>query len=157
MVRKIQRVLFYLGILLIPVLTSCKSTRIDTQGIKGQVYWTEGNLMPQISENGQTGNQPPKEGVKRVIKIHELTHINEARLGDYLFGEIETPLVSTKETDNMGNFEIELPTGKYSLFTVEEKGYFANVFDLDSYIFPVEVEENSWTQVEILIDYEAAY
>lgn len=113
--------------------------------------------MPQISENGHTGNKPPKEGVKRVIKIHELTHINEARLGDYLFGEIETPLVSTIETDDKGNFEIELPTGKYSLFTVEEKGYFANVFDLDSYIFPVEVEENSWTQVEILIDYEAAY
>ena len=146
----------YLLILFLVSISACKSGKTTTQGIKGQVYWVEGNRMPLASEDGKTSD-PPKQGVKRVIKIHELTHINEARLGDYLFGEIETPLVTEIETDDSGQFEIELPKGKYSLFTVEENGYFANVFDLDSYINPVVVEEKSWTQVEIIIDYEAAY
>ena len=101
--------------------------------------------------------RPGKKEVDRTLRIHELTHINQARLGDYLFGDIETPLVAEVETDDEGRFSVELPIGKYSIFTVEESGYFANVFDLDSYINPVEVKEGEWTQADILVTYEAAY
>lgn len=102
-------------------------------------------------------NQDQKQPVKRTIRIHALTHINEANLGDYLFGDIETPLITEVETDESGRFEVKLPPGKYSLFTMEEKGYFANIFDLDSYIHPVTVEKNQWKKTEITIDYEASY
>ena len=144
-------------LLLMILAFSCKSTKVDTQGLRGQVYWLEGNQMPQMVEEGKKMDRPGKKEVARTLRIHELTHINQARLGDYLFGDIETPLVAEVETDDEGRFSVELPIGKYSIFTVEESGYFANVFDLDSYINPVEVKEGEWTQADILVNYEAAY
>ena len=136
---------------------ACKTAKKDGQGIQGQVFWLEGNQMPQMMEDGQIPPQPAKRGVKRTVKIHELTHINQARLGDALFGDIETPLVWEIETDESGNFSVELPAGRYSLFTVEENGHFANILDLDSYINPFEVKEGEWTQADILINYQAVY
>ena len=148
---------FALLILLIAISFSCKTTKKDGQGIQGQVFWLEGNQMPQMMEDGEIPAQPAKRGVKRTVKIHALTHINQASLGDALFGDIETPLVREIETDESGHFSVELPPGRYSIFTVEENGHFANILDLDSYINPFEVKEGEWTQADILINYQAAY
>lgn len=136
---------------------SCKTAKKPGQGIQGQVFWLEGNQMPQRMEEGEGQERPTKKGVKRTLRIHELTHINQAALGDALFGDIETSLVEEIETDEAGNFSVELPPGTYSIFTVEETGYFANILDLDSYINPFEVKEGKWTQADILINYQAAY
>lgn len=136
---------------------SCKSNKRDTQGIQGQVFWIEGNQMPKVLKEGEVDGREHRKGAKRTLRVHELTHINQARLGDALFGEIETPLVTEVETDEEGKFSVELPAGKYSLFTVEENGYFANIFDLDSYINPFEVQKGKWTQADILINYKATY
>lgn len=144
-------------IILMALAFSCKTAKKDGQGIQGQVFWLEGNQMPQIAKEGENVERPAKKGVKRTVKIHELTHINQARLGDALFGDIETPLVKEIETDESGNFSVELPVGRYSIFTVEEDGHFANILDLDSYINPFEVKEGEWTQADILINYQAAY
>lgn len=131
---------------------------MNNQGIQGNVYWIEGNQMPQASQEAPSSLPPSaKKAVKRTIHIHQLTHINQASLGDYLFGNIETPLVASIETNEEGEFSIELPPGKYSIFTVEENGYFASVFDLDSYIHPVEVEKGEWSRVAITINYEASF
>ena len=152
-ITRLSAIFLLLGI----VAFSCKSAKIDTQGVRGQVFWLEGNQMPQMVEEGKKMDRPGKKEVARTLRIHELTHINQARLGDYLFGDIETPLVVEVETDEEGRFSVELPIGKYSIFTVEESGYFANIFDLDSYINPFEVKEGEWTQADILINYQAAY
>lgn len=150
--------LIYLCILAFFLFTSCKTNKLSTQGIKGQIFWVEGNQMPQAAGETTTSVSPAaKKPVKRTVQIHQLTHINEASLGDYLFGNIETPLVASVETNNEGEFSVKLPPGKYSIFTVEENGYFASIFDLDSYIHPVNVEENEWSQVEIIINYKASF
>ena len=150
--------LTYVCILSLFLFSSCKTNKISTQGIKGQIFWVEGNQMPQAKSEGSTSVSPAaKRPVKRTIQIHQLTHINEASLGDYLFGNIETPLVASVETNNEGEFSVKLPPGKYSIFTVEENGYFASIFDLDSYIHPVKVEENEWSKIEITIDYKASF
>jgi hypothetical protein len=144
-------------LILASVAFSCKSNKRDTQGIQGQVFWIEGNQMPQVLEEGEIPDRGHRKGTKRTLRVHELTHINQARLGDALFGEIETPLVVEVETDEEGKFSVELPAGRYSVFTVEEHGYFANIFDLDSYINPFEVQNGKWTQADILINYKATY
>lgn len=136
---------------------SCKTSKQAGQGIRGQVFWIEGNQMPQVLEEGEVNDRAGKKGAKRLLRIHELTHINQARLGDALFGDIETPLVTEVETDENGKFSVELPAGRYSVFTVEETGYFANIFDLDSYINPFQVRNGEWTQADILINYQASY
>ncbi len=174
--------IFLLSLLVSFLISSCKSSRKAPQtskqteaqpseketpktpstpsgeGIQGHVYWIAGNQMPQATESEDASpSGSKKQPVKRTIRIHELTHINEASLGDYLFGDIETPLITEIETDESGHFQVKLPPGKYSLFTIEEKGYFANVFDLDSFIHPVTVEKNQWEKTEITIDYQASY
>lgn len=136
-----------------------KTPETDTGGgIRGQVFWVEGNRMPQANQSaGQPGFPPEKKPIQRTLRIHQLTHINQASLGDYLFGDIETALVAEVQTDESGFFEVPLPPGTYSLFTVEENGYFANVFDLDSYVHPVTVTENAWETTQITINYMASY
>ncbi|QDH77838.1 carboxypeptidase regulatory-like domain-containing protein [Echinicola soli] len=140
------------------LLCGCKAQRVDTQGVVGQVYWIEGNQMPTITDGDNvTPAKPERKKVKRTIRIYERTHINQATMGDHLFKDIETPMIAEIETEEDGSFAIGLAPGAYSIFTVEENGYFANVYDLDSYIQPVEVKENEWNNIQILINYKAAY
>ncbi|MDO6439475.1 carboxypeptidase regulatory-like domain-containing protein [Cyclobacterium sp. 1_MG-2023] len=150
--------LTYLCFLGLVVFASCKPQKMKNQGIHGNVYWIEGNQMPQASQDEASSLSPAAQNpVKRTIHIHQLTHINQASLGDYLFGSIETPLVASIETNDEGEFSVELPPGKYSIFTVEENGYFASIFDLDSYIHPVHVEKGEWSKVAITINYKATF
>ncbi|GAB3645440.1 hypothetical protein GCM10028791_03550 [Echinicola sediminis] len=131
---------------------------MDTQGIVGQAYWIEGNLMPKVTDSGaEIPKKPEREKVKRTIRVYKRTHINQATMGGTLFTKIETPMVAEFETDDDGSFIIGLPPGQYSLFTVEDEGYFASVYDLDSYIHPIEVKDGEWTSAEIVINYKAAY
>ncbi|GGZ35937.1 hypothetical protein GCM10007049_31520 [Echinicola pacifica] len=139
------------------LISSCNVQRVDTQGIVGQVYWLEGNQMPTVGEPSGTDNRPKREKVKRTIRIYERTHISQAKMGDQLFTEIETPMLAEIETEEDGSFAIGLPPGVYSLFTVEENGLFANIYDLDSYIQPVEVLADEWNDIQLLINYKAAY
>ena len=138
---------------------STTTSETDTgEGIRGQVFWVEGNRMPQANQSaGQPGFPPEKKPIQRTLRIHQRTHINQTSLGDYLFGDIETALVAEIQTDESGFFEVPLPPGTYSIFTVEENGYFANVFDLDSYVHPVTVTENTWETTQITINYMANY
>lgn len=140
------------------LLHGCKAQRVDTQGIVGQLYWIEGNLMPRVTDSGaEIPKKPEKEKVKRTIRIYERTHINQATMEGTLFTNIETPMVAEIETEEDGSFILGLAPGQYSIFTVEDTGYFANVYDLDSYIHPIEVKEGEWANTEILINYKAAY
>jgi hypothetical protein len=52
---------------------------------------------------------------------------------------------------------VELPPGKYSVFTVEEEGLYANEYDSDGNMFPVEVLDGEFTEVTIKINYKAAF
>ena len=148
----------FLTVVAVSLLYGCKAERVDTQGIVGQVYWIEGNLMPTVTDNGEEiPKKPKREKVKRTLRIYERTHINQATMEGTLFTNIETPLVAEIETEEDGSFVVGLSPGQYSIFTVEEKGYFASVYDLDSFIQPIEVKNGEWTTTEILINYKAAY
>ncbi len=142
----------------IGLAVSCKSPKEKTQGIHGQLFWVEGNLMPQVSENG-TGPTESKlrQGVQRTVKVHSLTHVDQLSVGDYLIGNIQTPEIASFDTELDGTFRIELPTGKYSLFTVEQDGFFANTFDSENHINPVEVKSGEWSRFDIIINYKAVY
>lgn len=148
---------FYL-LLCVGLAIGCKTSKEKTQGIHGRLFWVEGNLMPQASEEG-TGptEETLRKGVQRTLKIHPLTHIDQLSIGDYLIGTIQTPEIASFQTETDGSFRIELPIGKYSLFTVEKEGYFANIFDSENHINPVEVKAGEWSKFDIIINYKAVY
>lgn len=123
------------------------------QGISGQVLWVSGNQMP-------SPDAPPSKGkgVQRTVYIYQLTNGSEASTSDGVFHtNIQTDLVTKVQTDANGNFAISLKPGIYSLFTKEEKGLYANLFDGQNNIFPVEVQKGQVTHIEFLINYAASY
>ncbi|MDX5422322.1 MAG: carboxypeptidase-like regulatory domain-containing protein [Hymenobacteraceae bacterium] len=123
------------------------------QGIVGKVLWEEGNRMP-------SPDLPPgrPKGVQRTVFIYELTNGAQAKTIDGVFHtNIQTNLVTQVVTDANGNFAVSLKPGRYSLFTKEEKGLYANLFDGEHNIFPVEVQQGQVTEVEFLINYKASY
>lgn len=139
-----------------PTDTSTAPTKI-TQGIQGQVLWLEGNLMPSIREEGDPSPAPKAEGIQRTIYIYELAKREEAVYEDGFFSGIQVKLVKKVETDAQGYFTIPLDTGSYSLFVEEEQGLYANQFDGEGNIQPVQVAPDSITQLELKVDYKAFY
>lgn len=124
------------------------------QGIRGQILWEAGNQMPSPDAPPPSG----KRGVERTVYIYELTNSQQTTSTDGVFHTaIQTKLVTQIATDSNGNFAVNLKPGRYSLFTKEEKGLYAKLFDGEMNIFPVEVKEGEVTAVELLINYNAFY
>jgi hypothetical protein len=124
------------------------------QGIQGQILWEAGNQMPSPDAPQSSG----RRGVERTVYIYELTNSTQATTTDGVFHtNLQTKLVTQVATDADGHFEVSLKPGRYSLFTKEEKGLYANLFDGDMNIFPVEVKEGEVTTVEFLVNYNATY
>jgi hypothetical protein len=123
------------------------------QGIRGKVLWQAGNQMPSPDVPQSRG-----KGIKRTVYIYELTKTNQTNTLEGVFHtNIKTNLVTTAVTDEDGSFSVNLKPGRYSLFTKEDKGLYANLFDGEMNIFPVEVKKGQVTPVEFLINYQASY
>ena len=101
---------------------------------------------------------PPK-GIKTKVYIYELTSpvqvVAAGRPGFYK--SVNSKLVKEVSTDEKGFFKVNLPPGKYSLFTKAESMYYANSFDQFNNIYPVEVQKKKMTDVVIKQDFNAAY
>lgn len=123
------------------------------QGIKGKVVLRQGNHMPSPDASQQSSGR----GVKRELYIHELTNMAQVQGEPPFYSQIQTKLVAKVVSDENGCFEVKLKPGTYSLFSQEADGFFANLFDGQNNIFPVEVTENKVTTVEFIIDYNATY
>ncbi|HEY4652048.1 MAG TPA: carboxypeptidase regulatory-like domain-containing protein [Pontibacter sp.] len=124
------------------------------QGITGRILWESGNRMPSPDAPPASG----KRGVQRTVYVYELTNASQATTQNGVFHtNIQTNLVSQVVTDANGYFAVALVPGKYSLFTKEEQGLYANLFDGEMNIFPVEVKEGELTTIEFLINYRASY
>lgn len=139
-------------ILLCLISLSCSSTQ-QRQGIKGQVFWISGNLMPGL-ENPRSIHA----GIQREIFVYQLTTLEQATLMENgFFKDIQTPLVTKVLSKPDGSFKLRLPPGKYSVFVKEEDGLFANLFDKNNAINPVTVKEKQYSWLPINVDYKAAY
>lgn len=124
------------------------------QGIQGQILWEAGNQMPSPDAPPSNG----RRGVERTVYVYELTNSSQTTSQDGIFHtNIKTKLVTQVKTDANGKFAVNLKPGRYSLFTKEEQGLYANLFDGEMNIFPVEVKEGEVTTVEFLVNYNAFY
>ncbi len=124
------------------------------QGIAGRVVWEAGNQMPSPDVPRSSG----RKGVQRQVFVYELTSGTQATTTDGVFHtNIQTNLVTQVVTDANGYFAVSLEPGRYSVFTREEQGLYANLFDGQNNIYPVEVKQGEVTQVEFLINYNATY
>jgi hypothetical protein len=141
-------------LVLVPLMPVVSGLDFQDQGIEGYVFRISGNQMPSpdIKPN------PPK-GIKTTLYIFDLTNLVQVtRQGQSTFySSVKTKLVKKIETDSTGYFKVELPAGRYSLFTKKGTLFFANWFDGSNNIAPVQVLPQKITKVEFKIDYDAYY
>lgn len=124
-----------------------------SQGVTGQVFWYEGDLMPGIDKEPAVGKP-----IHREIHVYKATKIEQTEVLDGRFySNIKTELVQKTSTDEDGKFIIALEPGTYSVFVKEPQGLFANQFDQSGIINPVTIRQNELVSLLIKVDYMAAY
>lgn len=127
-------------------------TKGPKEGIQGQVFWLSGNQMP-----GPGKSISPQYGVVREIVVYKAATLQDAEQNDQFFSNVKTELVTKAMTQADGSFKIKLPPGRYSVFTQETKGLFANTIGQDGCVSCVDVKPKKYTWTTITVDYEAAY
>ena len=149
--------IIFFVILTILSCTSLKkqNTAIKTeQGIDGYVYKTSGNLMPMPGRA-----MPEPSGISTTIFIYEITNIKDVVRMDNSpwYTAIHKRLIATTQSDSTGHFNLQLPSGDYSLFTKKGQLFYANLFDQENNIAVAKVEEGKLTKTVIKIDAGATY
>ena len=142
--KKLLLVLAFFGIL--------QFTKGPKEGIQGQVFWLSGNQMP-----GPGKAISPQYGVTREIIVYKAASLKDAEQSGPFFNNIKTELITKAMSKQDGSFKIKLPPGKYSVFTQEQNGLFANLIDKDGCVSCVEVRPKKYSWMTITVDYEAAY
>ncbi|MCX2744976.1 carboxypeptidase regulatory-like domain-containing protein [Mangrovivirga sp. M17] len=137
-------------------IISCAANKKQyEQGITGKVMWYEGNFMPAI---GDDAKRSKPVGISRTIYIFEPISTESVEITNRVWlSTIDKNPVKTVKSDEYGNFKVSLPPGKYTIVSKEDKGYYVNRFDGENIINPVIVEENKWTEIEVKLDYKAAF
>ena len=123
------------------------------QGITGQVLWKEGNHMPSPGGRFTAITKP----VEKEIVVYEMTNKSQAKAFGPFFSDIKTALIAKVKSTKTGFFQVELPVGTYSVFSVEPGGLFANSFDGKGNIQLVEVTKGAKIHIDFAIDYMASY
>jgi len=127
------------------------------QGLLGKITVREGNYMPGPNRNQAPASTAAGKIASREIYVYELTNLSQVKSNDGFFSHIKTRQIAKVVTGPDGMFQVALKPGKYSLFSKEPGGFYANMLDGDSNIYPVTVTENRLTLVDFVIDYNASY
>lgn len=126
-----------------------------TQGVYGRVFWVSGNQMPSPNNKGK--NAQAGAPISREIWVYPLTQSNQLNKNGKLYQvPVDAPLAKVT-ADKDGCFQLSLAAGKYSVFTLEKEGLFANIFDGKGNVNPVEVKSKNISEVNININYKAVY
>lgn len=135
-------------------ITGFKPSFAGKQGIEGYLYRISGNQMPSPDVK-----RSAPQGIKGVIYIYEITNASQAvrQENTSFYSSLSTKLVRQVQTKNNGYFKVRLPAGRYSLFIKKDSVFYANRFDSDNNIAPVEVLPKKMTRVEVRQDYNAVY
>ena len=144
----------YISVLILcTIIGGCKhaSQSAPEQGLRGQVWWYEGNFMP-----GPDSQRQP-DPVVREVWIYPLITIQQTSNDGPVYSQINAEVFSKVTTDEDGAFIIALPPGRYSVFTKEPDGLFANLSDGEGNINPVSIEKGKITEIKIDINYKATY
>lgn len=131
-----------------------RPTVAKKQGIEGYLYKVTGNQMPSPDVKPAR----PK-AVKGTIYIYQLTNISQAvkKNGSSFYSSVSTRLVKKVPTNSKGYFKVLLAPGKYSVFIKRDTVLYANRFDSQNNIAPVEVFAGKMSKIEVRMDYNAVY
>ncbi len=137
--------------------------RKKTTVVKKQIIFPQlcGNVFKLSGSQMPDPDQPTKKGAAFIGEILIYTITKQADTegdGATLFTKINTKLVAKTNSDKSGHFCVNLPIGKYSIFVnVPGFGLFANNFDGEMNICPIEVVKGKNKDFEIQITSLASF
>jgi hypothetical protein len=145
------------ALIIVAVLTVCPcGVPSQTSGIEGKVYLVSGNRMPSPPRRPGDTIRPSAEGpgVKGTVCVYELTNDSQViRQGTSPYCQaVHTRLVRQVDTDDMGNFNIPLPPGTYSVFTKKGNLFYATRRDEQNNIAPVKVLPGKMTRIDCSVE-----
>lgn len=110
-----------------------------------------------VTENGNAASKTVARPIQRTLRFYPLIKFSDLKIENGLYTALAEKPVTETETDESGNYSIQLSPGRYSVFVVEEGGLFANIFDGEGNVQPVTVKEKEWTLLDIVVNYKAVY
>jgi hypothetical protein len=114
--------------------------------------------MPTRTLSGEPSKTNPNgTTIKRIIRVYPLINIEDVSIENGLIRNLAASPITEIETDEDGKYSLKLSPGSYSVFTVEEGGLFANIFDGQGNVQPVTVKEGQWTKLDIVINHKAVF
>ena len=137
--------------------TSKKSS--ENQGIRGQVRWYEGNLMP-VAGDTTYARRAKGVAIRRIVLIYPAVKRDEGVQADAtgkFYSKINKKPIKKIETKKDGTFRVALPPGRYSLLVMEKGRFYVAYFDGSGYLAPVTVTPGQFTDVLLRVNYKAVY
>jgi hypothetical protein len=136
-----------------PIMPERNDDRVTiSQGVWGDVWYWEGNFMP-VCPTGTV------QAVVREMRIHALASSSDVEHTEHgaFYSKVNTPLIATVWSGSNGFFQATLPAGTYSVFAVEQDSLlYANGFDGEGHIYPVEVKDGKAAGIRFDITYRMA-
>jgi len=144
-----------------PSLPSNEDKVTISQGAWGNVWFWDGNFMP-VAIPGIESSGGQITPVIREIHVHRPTTWTEmtnptSNISGPFFLNIPSELIAIASSDETGFYQIDLPPGLYSVFVKEGTAFYANLFDSQGRINPVEVLPGTVTKLQLDITYKAAF
>lgn len=106
-------------------------------------------------------DRPARMGqpVERDILVFPLLNLSQVDAGDngFINSVREAKPVKTVKSGKDGKFCVGLPAGQYSVIVQEPKGLYANLSDTHNNIFPVTVQKNRRSNINIEITHQAVF
>lgn len=125
-----------------------------TTGIRGKVEIWEGNFMPMVDP--QNNRNKITAGADRTVRVYAPFKPEGGTMSPKL-ETVGADLVAETKCNKSGEFAVELPAGKYSVFVAEAGGWYANGFDSDGIQGAVEVLADSVKEMTIKITTKATF
>ncbi|QHV98502.1 hypothetical protein [Spirosoma endbachense] len=126
------------------------------QGICGTVVEKRGNQMPGPGAPRTNAGGTP---VAREVLIFPILNLSQVEAGDngFIKSVGEAKPIQTIRSDKNGKFCVSLPIGRYSVIVREPKGLYANLSDTQNNIFPVNVQKNRQSTINVEITHQAVF
>ena len=133
------------------IFFACSSTRLSQakNNFTGHIYEHKFNGMPMLDKPATKGAP-----LKTMLYIYEPTTIHQIEDGMHLgniITKINTTVVDSVQSDEMGAFALHLKAGKYSVFVKYENGYYVPFYAGMESVSVIEILPNQVTNLDIQV------
>lgn len=122
--------------------------------VTGTVIRLAGNQMPSPDQP-----DPGHGGFATEVRFHLPASRQDARRAGPagFYHHIATPLAARVATDAQGRFRLRIAPGRYSVFIAKDSLLYANIFDGEGVLNPVDIAPGRRTTLRLKADWDARY